>query len=81
MPLQDNVQLSDELDKINQRWENFDLYSASSSYSRQFAGTIKTGLRKDKLEAFGVNSMQIPHFDAAFMKAPYYKEIHLPILH
>jgi FMN-dependent NADH-azoreductase len=69
--LQDNVQLSDELDKINQYWE-----SASSSYSRQFAGTIKTGLRKDKLEAFGVNSMQIPHFDAAFMKASYYKEIH-----
>jgi hypothetical protein len=74
--LQDNVQLSDELDKINQYWE-----SASSSYSRQFAGTIKTGLGKNKLEAFGVNSMQIPHFDAAFMKAPYYKEIHLPILH
>jgi hypothetical protein len=69
MELQDNVQLSDELDKINQCWDFF----ASSSYSHQFAGSIKTGLQKDKLEVFGVDSLQIPHLDAAFVKASYYK--------
>jgi hypothetical protein len=41
--------------------------------SHQFAGSIKMRLHNSDSEVFGVDSLQIPDLDDAFVKGSYYK--------